>query len=410
MLATLGFARSVLIVVCLSTAALVGVIGAVNLQADAKGTRARGVTARPGTAAKAGQTLARAEIVPTMHDIERSMAAMRYRRDRVVGFGPTWGLLATLGLVGMLALHAHRSGKRRMEEAFRRIFEREFERLKRLKDDGEWPILPPTAEMERVSAQLAVARRSLASLSDGGVPLRAEDAGLCTVLGEKVVMLEQYLEALDIRRRMDVSLESDDVALPPARTLSEKVQSLLISQGLLASLSTTSRVIHTAGLVLLVPSLMGVCSVSIRNAVDRRVADLDQVRASLSRLEVRLSVDQAREDWERAKAGLTEDPVELSEEEDSALKRIAARFEQQVTDPPNWGTPARGASSYAYRAAAVRNQVLSRASRWPESPWRRMPSMSESPNFTPAERGVSGLRTERLRRRPDDACGTESLL
>lgn len=33
---------------------------------------------------------------------------MRSWRDRVVGFGPTWGLLASLGLVVMLAVHAHR--------------------------------------------------------------------------------------------------------------------------------------------------------------------------------------------------------------------------------------------------------------------------------------------------------------
>src|SRR5262249_53331699 len=114
--ATLRFARSALAMVCLSTALIVSVITLANLEGSAKGAGARAVLDRWSAAdaargGPAGRRRAQAQLGLSLRDVQASMAAIRSWRSRVAGFGPTWGMIATLALVGMLALQAHRSGK-----------------------------------------------------------------------------------------------------------------------------------------------------------------------------------------------------------------------------------------------------------------------------------------------------------
>jgi hypothetical protein len=361
LLATLGFARSALLLIIVMTGALTGAIA-----------------------------LSSAENVGTLADVDRAIQTIHVWRNYATGIGPIWGSIATIALVAMLGLHAHRSGRRRMEAAYRRVFDQEFERLRAQRERGEWPVLPPTPDMTQVAEQLKIARDTLRTLGRSGVATDPGDAAVCEQLTRQIALLEHHLEALDIRRRMNVRLDPDEVVFPAPRNVFERIQTFFISRGLLSSLRGGSRLLHLTGLLLLVPALLGVTSGASTSALNRRLAQLQDIRLDLERLRIRLSVDEAKKDWEKAKQGLGEPEGELSAEEDSALKQIAVRFEEAMTSSDAWrDTNAVSLTPYAYRAIAVRDRILARASARAPDHLRRNPTLADAPNLSETERAAA---------------------
>jgi hypothetical protein len=371
-LAVLGAARGILGVVCLTTLAVIALISV------AKGLGG-------GNIAEVGATI----------------DWVREWRDRLTWLGPYWGSTAVGCLILMVVLHAHRSGKRRMEGVYRRVFEDEYNRLRRLKESGQWEALPPTPEMEGLRTQAASAREVLARMRRQANPLHPDAARVCAGLEVRIAELEARYDALDIRRRMDVTILSDDAVLPPATTFFGQVQTFFMSRGLLASLGGSSRMLHVLALILLVPSLVGVYTGPFKARLDERIA-------SLSDLQVRLSVDQSRKDWEQAKEGLRDDPIEeLSEEDEKAVRDLAVQFEQRVINANAWSSPVPTASSaasrpstatatrpirdvsYEFHSNVARDRILRRAAERAPGRIERMSSMSDAPGFTEPERAAT---------------------
>jgi hypothetical protein len=315
LLAVLGWVRGVVLVATLTTAALLLVVTVLG--------QLGGATA--------------ADLVPVI-------ATLHAWRDWLVGFGPYWGSAVLLLLVLGLGIHAYRSSKRRMETAFRRVYEQEMERIRQQIDNGTLQDLPPTPAMERMAENARKIFDLLQQLqNDPNVPA-SERPRLRAHLEQQLGLCRQYWIMLDVERRMNLKLDPDDAELPTPRTRWEKVQTFFMSQGLLACLGRGSRALYLASLLLLVPCLMGVYSPKI-------VGDLEQRALSLDDLRVRLHCNEALGEWHRAEEGLA------SEQQSAEVATLQRQHEEEANAVAAWHQEA---GAPAAQQTAALNQTAGR--------------------------------------------------
>ena len=84
--------------------------------------------------------------------IEEAMAMLEGWRERVRAVSTAWGAVLVVLLTAALAVHAHRSAKRRMEGLFSEVYRGELERVRAQSAAGVLPELPPSPQMEHVAA------------------------------------------------------------------------------------------------------------------------------------------------------------------------------------------------------------------------------------------------------------------
>jgi hypothetical protein len=375
-LATLGHARGVLLVVTSTTVVLLLIV-----------------------------TLLRFQGGTTIEQLESAVLALQTWRGRFAGFGPFWGGISLVLLVIALGLHAHRSGKRRMVKLFQTIQHREWERLRQERQEGRLEELPPTREMviaEEEIGRLNARRESLLGFTGTS---EGRDQ-LIHQISYSITMYQGYLEALDIGRRITLQLDPEQAVLPSPRSGWEKLQSLVYSRGLLLSLGAGSRLLHTAGLVLLVPSLLGVCSPAVDRVLDDRASHLGAQLDELSRVQVFKNVQQAKESFDRALAQPAEASRALSAQDDEILRSVSVQFEKTMASARVWGnlTP-RFAPAFEFRSMSVRDKILGKYAAKSGLPIQQHPSMSHLADLTPVERQTSEIFDLALQRGPTSSVG-----
>jgi hypothetical protein len=359
LLAVLGWVRGVALVTTLTTAALLLVVAVLG--------RFGGATA--------------ADLGPV---IERLHAW----RDRLVGFGPYWGSGVLLLLVVGLGIYAYRSSKRRMETAFRRVYEQEMERIRRQIENGTLEELPPTPAMEGMAENGRKILELLQQLqNDPSVP-ESERPGLQAHLEQKLGLCRQYWVMLDVERRMNLKLDPDDAEFPTPRTRWEKVQTFFMSQGLLACLGRGSRALYLASLLLLVPCLMGVYSPKVVGALKQRAVTLDDLR-------LRLHYEEALGEWRAAKEALGSPVAPLTEDDRQVLRQVARHYERGLANLDLVReAQAPRLASFEFRAQAAREEILKRGiAHAPVVEGQKLlhqhPAVSRAPNLEPRERVVA---------------------
>ena len=177
-----------------------------------------------------------------------------------------------------------------MEKAFQRVFEREFERVRKDYELGNLKEMPPSREMQGVQRQIIEANGILDELRQQDPAAHPELIALQEKVSQQLYILEQYYMALDIQRRVDIKLAPDEAVLPEPRTKWEKIQTFFISRGLLNSLNGATRALFLAGLILLVPSLTSIYSVQTAPILTNKIDVLNDLRLQIN-----------RKDWEAEK-------------------------------------------------------------------------------------------------------------
>jgi hypothetical protein len=331
MLATFGYVRSVLLISTVTTAAILVLLGWLGL--------------RGGTA------IAQLEAVVTM---------LQSWRARLASFGPLWGGITLVAIVGALGVHAYRSGKRRVERLFEKVVESEYARLRKERQEGRLEELPPTSEMTAAEEEIQKLEKRKAVLLgfEGETDWKRDEIER---LAQRIALLQTYVEAFDIGRRIELQLDPGGAAPPAPRTRWEKVQTLLLSRGLIVGLESGSRLLHLAALVLLVPSLMGVCSGDAKRVLDRHEARVSQELDSRSQFQVMLNIKEVEESYRRAKERLPEQERELSRDDEEVLQQAAVRFERTMASCRSWsGVVPPFPAEFEFRTLYVRDQILAR--------------------------------------------------
>ena len=319
LLSILGLARSVFLVATLTTALLIVILFILSMQG--------GISVGEVTSA-----------IETIH---------RWR-TLLMSVGPVWGWIVLVLLVLSLGIYARRSGRRNMVQAFQKMYTRKFEGLRQDYELGKLKEMPPTLEMGDVAKKIGEINAALANLEGETAGEDPKTILMKEQLNEQITLLQKYYIALDMQRRIDPQLDPDEAALPEARTRWEKFQTFFISRGLLASLNGSSRAIFLASMILLVPSLISVYSVSTAAALNRHLVQLKDIRVELS-----------RRDFEQEKSRLGQPTNDLSDEDKNDLQEVARNYEHTVS-PLVIGTGIR-ASMNSMRLTLVREAILTRA-------------------------------------------------
>jgi hypothetical protein len=290
----------------------------------------------------------------TVQDLSAAVEALQRWRDWLEAFGPYWsgGVLVTLVLA--LGIYAYRSGKKRLENAFRLVYEQQMKQIVEKANRGELEELPPTPEMAQLAQAFQEQQQILANVrADASLPL-AQRQMLETELERRLCFCRENWLLIDMHRRLDLKLDPDEALAPPPRTWFGKVQTFLISEGLLVNLNRGSRLLYHVGLVSLVVCLVGVQSAQVGPTLSARILDLDGLR-------VRLSRDLVQREWEQAKAEMGPPGAELAAGDEQVLNQVAAQMEQAVCRAEFWRHPSLvRPSTYLLRSLAVQDKILHR--------------------------------------------------
>jgi hypothetical protein len=333
MLAVLGWVRSVLLLVTLTTGVLVVLLLLLRLGGGS-----------------------------TIREISANVDRLQAWRDRLAAFHPYWSGGILLVLVGVLALYAYRRGKVRLEKAFREVYEQQMNQLVEQAQRGELVELPPTPEMMQLVQAHQQAQEFLAQIERDPRLSESQRQALRDDLQRRLVFCRENWVLIDLHRRLHLRVDPDVAAPPPPKTRLEKLQAFFLSQGLIVNLNRATRLLYLAGMVLLTICLVGVCSPSVGTALTARVVALDDLR-------VRLSREQVQREWEEAKTSLGEPQATLTAEDEKVLSRVAAQYEQSVSQSDLWRRASVVQPSvYKLRALAVQDRILERVAKPAQAP------------------------------------------
>ncbi len=271
-----------------------------------------------------------------------------------------WGVGAILLLALSLGIYSYRRGKIRMEKAFERAKQRERERLKAQIASGSLEDMPPTQKMKEIDRKmedLVAKLQSLRASVNEDPSDNQEMAAALQQAEEQLKTLEEKRQEHDIERRLIVGLDPEDVQLPAPVTRWEKIQTFFISQGLLSCLDKGTRTLVVASLLLVIPSLIGICSQPAADRLQMRIVQLDE-------LFVQASAEEALSTWKNAKNGLgLTHETDLSAPDEQALDELARLFEDELAAPPQGSAKLPSApftSSYEFRSQLLRDRLLTR--------------------------------------------------
>ncbi|HKQ92717.1 MAG TPA: hypothetical protein VJZ77_18810 [Blastocatellia bacterium] len=354
LLAFAGFARGALLITTLTTAAIILIVTILQTFG--------------------GVTLA---------ELTSSIRTVQQWRSWLEGFGQVWGGIVITVMVIALSVYARRRGKQRMEAAFKRVFDRELERLETEYNEGEWKELPPTPDMKQLEARIIEADEILEQISQHD-PSDPQVAQAQQHLTRQVQEMAQYHQSLDIHRRINLKLDPEEAELPRPRTRWEKSQAFLMSRGLMASLGAGSRALFLASYILLAPSLMSVYAIGTGKILDEHVVKLQELRVELDQKE-----------WDKTKAQLGEPKGELSEEDKETLRNVAREFEAAMPVPH----VAARVAWYTMRSSLVRQEILTRAVHRSPTLLEQHPSGSKVSSLDAVEREILVLPEGALNKR-----------
>ena len=224
------------------------------------------------------------------------------------------------GLMSLvLAVAAYGATRKRVREIFEDNVEREAERLRREREHGDWPELPPTREMKQIDGVLAETLRVLDRVETLELPpdARAEQT---RKLEDRSAELIQERDRLDMARRLTVTVEIDAMIVPPARSAWEKLLPLWMRRGPLSALRSKRRAVLTFGLLVIAPAIMLVVLRPLGSALDARIVELNGQQILVRE---RRALEELRK-----QGGGAEGAETWGESDELIVNRLAREFEQ----------------------------------------------------------------------------------
>ena len=361
-LAFLGVVRSLSLVFMLTTIAL----GAILLAFSSEGTV---------EASKLEQAIQQAQML----------------KEKLSWFSVFWSVV-TCVLMGLgLTFHSRRRGRMRFAKALEMKREQEFNRLQQDFGTEHWEELPPNDLMRQVDSKL----EKLDEIANEVVESHTEEeaAEIIASMQLHADELNEMRSAVDVQRRVDARLDPEAIELPKPRNIWQRFERFFFSEGLVASLGGGARLMYLALLVLLIPSMIGVCSGGLKQQFDDRLVQLQDLR-------VDYSVEKSRQDWERVRQGFLNESNEeqqLSAEEEEAIDNMAVEAEVRFARSlvrNSFDIPRSTARSL--HAISLRQRLLDNASNVAASRIEISPNVADSPHLSNSEkRLISDLQAAR---------------
>ncbi len=242
-------------------------------------------------------------------------------RDQLAGIGTAWGLGATLLITVGLGLITYLASKSREKQVVGDIWNAEFARLQAAFDKGEWDERAPTPEMEQV-------QRSMDELSEAFETAQAQgDGQRAAAIRGAFDKLAQANVFLDVQRRADVQVAPEDVGIKPKRSGLGLVSTMFFSQGVVSGLGTGTRVLASAGLLILFPSLLAASYTAAEPALQ---ASLDRIETRRADLEFEIEFAEIDRSYSEL-VGASEGPDEpLDDETERDISQTAEVFESEI--------------------------------------------------------------------------------
>ena len=273
----------------------------------------------------------------------RAIGRAQAMRSFVSYFSSFWGVLVAFLCVTALVLLARKTGRIRADTALTEVFQQEFERIAAEMQAGTAERLPPSPEMNDIDEQIWRGRRILAEMEASSTHDGRQE------LLRTLEYLYAHRFAADVRRRMTLQIDPNRILTPPPASFAGRVQTFLVSRGLLASMHGGSRAVTLASLFLLIPSLVSIQSGAAASLLDTRLVRLNELR-------VEASVRESEEAWKRAQAAVPPPAPAPEQDDEAALDVLSREFENALASSRAWKSIPRG--SVSLRTTSVRQRIL----------------------------------------------------
>jgi hypothetical protein len=312
-----------------------------------------------------------------------SMRAAVPTLERIYAFlGPGRPLLCALLIAAVaivLSMIAYRATRRRMVVAFEQALRRELERLRIEKERGGWEDLPSTPEMREIENTLAETLRVVQRIESINIPALAREEQLSR-LDAKTSKLFEQRNALDLKRRLTLQIDFDELFRPPSRSAIRRLSSAVLSYGATSGLSNGGRLLFTLGIVALLPAWLGLEIGALREAIDRRLVQIHTRLAAQKEIDAQEKLQAAR--------GPEVSGWEASDEQ--IASELARELEQAI------GRMLLGSHDRIVERAVSREQILARFTKdRPEGGPMLVPSFEEANDLAPAAKEVLAVLRER---------------
>jgi hypothetical protein len=203
-------------------------------------------------------------------------------QDRISQVGTAWGAAATLIIATGLCVLAYSTSKSKEKRLVKEAWDEEFSRLQDSLRAGEWEELPPTPDMQKMQHHMdGLAIKHDLALQQGN----DEQADAFRAEFDRFAQIHLVLDA---HRRANVSIDPAEVAIKPKRSPLGLISSIFYSKGVVSGLGTGTRLLASAGLLLLLPSLLAATYQATEPDLSDAISSLESRRAEL-RLEIDLA-------------------------------------------------------------------------------------------------------------------------
>jgi len=273
-------------------------------------------------------------------------------RDNLQGLGTTWGIVSTVILSIGLILYNRARGKVKINKIKERLWNEGFNRTAEAYENGELEELEPNQLMTDIASELQKIVDVEENFDDFVKENALNEQEVIKQIEDSKNQLEEHLVIEDIRRRVKVEFDPEEVALPVPNTLWEKTQVFFYSRGLLQNLGRGSRAIYTLILILIIPSILGIASSATTDGFNRKIAQLSDLRIEMELTEAQEQINQEIESL-----GL-EQKQELTEQELEIIDEIVAIYESEMMESILESTNLTRTTRSLMRRNIVRDQVL----------------------------------------------------
>lgn len=318
-----------------------------------------------------------------------AIAVARACRDVLAQVSTWWVLSGGLLLTAGMFAHAYLQGKRQMRQALTRVMQAQVDTIVEQLKDGSLEPLPPTEPMQRAMAIIEQNMANRHQIEQDESLEEAQRTGLLLEIDDSNNRFETYCINLDIERRINTTLSESEVALPKPSGFWSRLQTLLVSQGLIRTHGIASRIVYAAFLFALIPSFLSFYGTSGAGDVQRRVIALNELR-------LRLEAENAEQAFEQA-IGSEDQAHTITQDDQSVLRRVAAQIEEAtLTASDTCARNLPSSTTFALRSAAARQQILSITGTHSGGAFEATPNISITEGLSTNER-LLAARAESLR-------------
>jgi hypothetical protein len=253
----------------------------------------------------------------SQHQLARGFEFLRHLREQIEHLDKWWGIL-TIGLLGLALWFAVR---REAKHQASKAVETAFEKLKSDAQTNGLPDLPATPEMLAAEAEIEKRRARIEEIASNtsNATSQSDNPELARLISE-IETIHTWHTHLDITRRLDVGQAITTKIKPEFG--GEKSHPLLLSAGFFKLISSASRALTIASLVLLAPALIAVASGEISDVAQSAIVRVHD-------LILKQTIKEAEESWSQALASGPE-KQELSKADEALIDQLSQQFQTYV--------------------------------------------------------------------------------